>query len=687
MAKDTEKLIRQLSLISFLLAERRPLTAQEIRRSVEGYATMNEEAFARRFYADRMELEALGIGIEVRRPTDSAVEQETYSLRPERLRLPPINFSGEELVALQMALKLLDGRFAYAQPLRLAFQQVTWESEPPLLPPTTEAPVRLGVSASARSAEDAQRLAKIEAGIVRRKTVIFDYHSLERDEVSTRKVDPYHLLYQNGEFYLIGYAHERGEVRVFRLSRIKGRVSFATKSEHDFRPPTDFDPRPYAQRAEWQLGRQRGIAEIEVDGQLGWYVKRQFGRYGTVEDLPDGRVRFHTPYANDRALISWLLSLRGHGRLEGPPQLVEELERRLELLEERQRNVAAALREEGLPKVDQLPVEEEARATQAAIKPERFARLMALATVLIDAGRNRQTLRLTELARRLGISKQELREDISILNVVNFGGGMYVLYAEIEEDARGKEEVVRVDPEPYSDTFEKPVRLLPIEAKALIAAIDLLGSHLAGGALARAREKIVAALGNDAPGLLVEQGGDDPELGRLLSEAIERREVVRLEYYKPDQDRLEVREVEPLALALGREGWYLAAFDPSRQGIRHFRLDRIKQATTTGKVFARRGLDPGEELPEWLRTGYLQGAKQAVVWVAPERARWVRERYHQLAERRDGSALVVIPYGSQEWLVGAVLREAGDAVVVEPAEAGEEVLAAVARLRRVAVSS
>src|SRR5918999_1442119 len=53
MAKDTEKLIRQLSLISFLMAERRPVSALEIKQDVEGYSQMNDEAFARRFYADR----------------------------------------------------------------------------------------------------------------------------------------------------------------------------------------------------------------------------------------------------------------------------------------------------------------------------------------------------------------------------------------------------------------------------------------------------------------------------------------------------------------------------------------------------------------------------------------------------------------------------------------------------------
>ena len=70
MAKDTEKLIRQLSLISYLMAERRPVTALEIRANVEGYSGMNEDAFARRFYADRAELESLGIQLTVEKPAD-----------------------------------------------------------------------------------------------------------------------------------------------------------------------------------------------------------------------------------------------------------------------------------------------------------------------------------------------------------------------------------------------------------------------------------------------------------------------------------------------------------------------------------------------------------------------------------------------------------------------------------------
>ena len=117
MAKDTEKLIRQLSLISYLMAERRPVTALEIRRDVEGYSGMNEDAFARRFYADRSELESLGIHLTVDKPIDGVAEQENYSLRPENFHLSAIAFTDEELASLQFALTLLDGEFAYAEPL------------------------------------------------------------------------------------------------------------------------------------------------------------------------------------------------------------------------------------------------------------------------------------------------------------------------------------------------------------------------------------------------------------------------------------------------------------------------------------------------------------------------------------------------------------------------------------------
>ena len=98
------------------------------------------------------------------------------------------------------------------------------------------------------------------------------------------------------------------------------------------------------------------------------------------------------------------------------------------------------------------------------IRPERFARLVTLAGLLIEAARQAQKLDVRELCETLQVTEQELRQDIDVLNVVNFGGGSYVLYAEVQGDQ------IEVDPEPYGDNFARPARLLPLEAKALAAA-------------------------------------------------------------------------------------------------------------------------------------------------------------------------------------------------------------------------
>jgi proteasome accessory factor C len=703
MAKDTEKLIRQLSLISYLMAERRPVTALEIRRDVEGYSGMNEDAFARRFYADRSELESLRIQLTVERPADGAAEQENYSLRPENFHLPPIAFTDTELAALQTALSLLDGEFAYAEPLRLALQQITWGRPSPLRAPEQRS-VALGITASAGGHDLSARLAKVETAIFRNKTIVFEYYTMGRDEVSSRKVDPYHLLFQGGEFYLLGYSHERKAIRVFRLSRIRGKVSYATKAEHDFHRPEDFDPRAYANRADWQLGDEQGLASVLVSERIAWQIERHFGRYGRVRDpadveaeegetlagapVEDGDRIYETSYSSPRSLVSWLLGLGVNARLLGPPELAEELCARLRQLRERHDEEPPASRRKRAPSAAEEPARRPARKgdgddarPEAAIRPERFARLVTLASILIDAGRKGERIVMAEICERLQISDEELREDVNVLNVVNFGGGSYVLYAEIKEE----EGEIEVDPEPYSDNFDRPARLLPVEAKALVAAIDLIGEHIPEGSLTSAREKIVAALGEDP----MEQGlqvappvSDDSDVARTISKAIVEHLVAELEYFKENEDEISERRVEPYALTNGREGWYVACFDLDRDAMRHFRLDRIKHAVVTAERFQPRPeVDPAAGVEGWLRTGEVEASRSARVWVAPERARWAREARRVVEERADGSVIVELSFAGVDWLVREILREAGDAAVLEPEDAREAVRVAVARLR------
>jgi proteasome accessory factor BC len=681
MAKDTEKLIRQLSLISFLMAERRPVSALEIRQDVEGYAQMtSDEAFNRRFYADRAELASLGIELEVEKSSEGSYEAETYTLPPENFYLPAIEFSDTELGGLRTALTLLDGEFAYAEPLRLALQQLSWGKPSPLTDAAQQT-VRMAMTADSGGRELSQRLSKIETAIFRRKTIVFDYYTLGRDSEERRKVDPYHLLFQGGQFYLVGRSHERDDIRVFRLSRIRGKVGYASKAEHDFQRPEEFDPREYANRADWQLSDEVDVARIWLSDRVEWLVRRHLGPDvgNVVEEDVDGGVMFETSYGDARQLIAWVLGLGERARIVEPAELVEQAQERVRLVADRHAEppeLAAAAKRRAVDEAE----DDESGKREAHIRPERFARLVTLAGILIDTARENSKLELRELCERLQISEQELRQDIDVLNVVNFGGGSYVLYAEIQGDQ------IEVDPEPYGDNFAQPARLLPLEAKALIAAIDLVGEHLPEGSLASARDKIVDALGRDpaADGLQITSAkGDDSQIARVVSSAIADRRLLRIEHYKESEDEFTERTVEPYQLLNGPEGWYVHAFEPAKDHTRSFRLDRIRSADVLDEGFERRdGVEP--EMQGWPTTGEVPRSARARVWVSPERARWAREDKRVVDELEDGAVVVELPYGGNDYLAREILKEAGDAVVLEPEDAREAVRTVAEQLASVA---
>jgi proteasome accessory factor C len=171
--------------------------------------------------------------------------------------------------------------------------------------------------------------------------------------------------------------------------------------------------------------------------------------------------------------------------------------------------------------------------------------------------------------------------------------------------------------------------------------------------------------------------GDDTEIAAVVSRAIANRRLLSFEYYKENEDEFSTRLVEPYALINGREGWYVASFDPSRDDVRHFRLDRFKSAIVTDERFEPRpDVDPAADVDGWPRTGEVPASRRARVWISPERARWAREERVVVGELPDGAVIVELGFAGVDWLVREVLKEAGDAVLLEPEDARAAVRAA-----------
>ncbi|MGZ4388423.1 MAG: WYL domain-containing protein [Gaiellaceae bacterium] len=661
MSHDTDKLIRQLSLVAFLMAERRPLTARDIKGSVEGYSEMSDEAFARRFYSDRAELIALGVPLHSQR--DEFTGEELYTLRSERYFLPELKHEEDELAALQTALYLLEGRFAYAEPLRLALQNLAL-GRPGFAEPGTRAEERVQVLDPDYTPEMQGRLAKLENAISKQRTVRFAYWSIYKDAEEERTLNPYALLPENGSWYVIGQDLDREAIRTFRVSRIRSDIRFATRRERDFRLPEEFDLGAYRGRAKWQFGDILGEARIEVAPDTAWWVERVYGHRDKLEDGV-----FVTQYASLPLLAEWVLKQEGRAVPLQPKELKElVLDGLAKARAAHEREPAKVAAEQAAPESDGVPVER----TASPVAPERFAILQSLLAYLLAAcGENKDAvIPAHDLVERFRIPEDELEEHLSLLNLVNFGGGCYAVYAELHGDE------VHVDKELFGDTFRRPPRLTPLEARAIRLALEFVGPMIAAGAhspLERVRRKLEETFGEFELSMTPEpEPGPEEGLLGTLSEAIDANRLVEIDYMKEGESAPSSRQVEPYRISRELPHWYVHTWSRSSDGERSFRLDRIRSVRLLDETFEPR---PDFE-PQRFR-----GARTARVWYSPQVARWeVEKGARGLA---DGSALSERAVGSPEWLVGEMLSFRGEAEVLEPADLRKLVAKRAAGLEKV----
>ncbi len=458
------------------------------------------------------------------------------------------------------------------------------------------------------SAEMSGRLTKLEGAISKQRTIKFPYWTISRDAEAERTVNPYALLPERGSWYLIGFDLDRSAVRTFRVSRIRGDIRFATRRERDFRMPADgFDPAEYrgpGTVAVRRPGRGSGGRARPGHGVVGRADGR--ARHGRGRHLPDA-VR-----ATSTLLAGWVLRQEGRARPVAPPELVEKVEQGVtRVLERHQGEPTKPPRARARHEAE--PLERPA----GPVAPERFGVLQALlAHLLARCGDEpHATIPAQELVDRFHIPPDQLEDHLQLLNLVNFGGGCYAVYARLDGDE------VHVDKELFGDAFRRPPRLTPLEARAIRLALEFVGPMIAAEAqtpLDRVRRKLEETFGAfDVPEASEgETGSAAEDLIRTFSQAIREQRLVEIEYVAVGEEK-SVRTVEPYQFRRELPNWYIHTWDRTRDGERSFRLDRMHTAKLLDERFEPR---PG------LEARMLQDVHIARVLFDPEAALWRLER-------------------------------------------------------------
>ncbi|MEU9603771.1 WYL domain-containing protein [Streptomyces sp. NPDC048057] len=216
---------RLMNLALCLLGTRRPLSKRELRESIEAYVEAfrptdpsagSDESFNRMFERDKDDLRELGLVIETVENLDGEVG---YLARRDSNRLPPITFDPEEAAALGLAARVWQqARLAGAasgalQKLRAAGMP---EAEDAYETQTSALEPRIPVHEAA--------FEPLMLACRDRRPVVFDYRKASAARPEQRQVEPWTLECWRGHWYLAGWDRDRGAERVFRLSRITGRV-------------------------------------------------------------------------------------------------------------------------------------------------------------------------------------------------------------------------------------------------------------------------------------------------------------------------------------------------------------------------------------------------------------------------------------------------------------------------------
>jgi proteasome accessory factor B len=213
---NNNKSERLLNLLILLLVSRSFVTKDRIRDVIDDYRRGSDEAFEKMFERDKDELRSLGIPIEVGH-LDAFFEDEVgYRIKRDAFELPQVELEPDEAAVVGLAARV----WQHAG-LADATSQALLKLKAAGLPVDREA---LDV-VQPRLVADEPAFDAVWAATQSRTPVTFDYRRRGLGEPTRRHVQPWGVVSARGRWYVVGHDSDRGEPRLFRLSRIVGDVA------------------------------------------------------------------------------------------------------------------------------------------------------------------------------------------------------------------------------------------------------------------------------------------------------------------------------------------------------------------------------------------------------------------------------------------------------------------------------
>jgi proteasome accessory factor B len=251
-ADRVDRTERLLNLVVCLMATRTPVSRERIFEVIPGYQdAQSPAALERMFERDKDDLRGLGVPLQT--VLNAHGEVDGYRIALDEYVMPVMNLTSAERAVVQIAAAAWQG--AILEPAATnALAKI--DAQDPVDVPVMADDVFLHFNGATTALLQFMRALRLA------RSVRFDYRRPDQAEPGSRHMDPWGVVAHEGHWYAVGYDRDRGEPRMFRLSRINGNVRVLGEALAHGRPAS-FDIRAFVEGNDADTSRAEAIVWLQ----------------------------------------------------------------------------------------------------------------------------------------------------------------------------------------------------------------------------------------------------------------------------------------------------------------------------------------------------------------------------------------------------------------------------------------
>ena len=169
-----------------------------------------------------------------------------------------------------------------------------------------------------------ENFSKVFSALKNRHVLDFEYRPLQKTTWMTRRINPLHAVCQKGNWYVMGFCHDKKDIRVFNFSRMQN----VTESKEEFNIPEDFNPDKYFDKeiGIWLSATKKYTVELLISAEIGTFaLERSWNKNQKIEQREDGSVWVSFETTQLPEVKRWVLGQGKTVKVLGPDELIAQV--------------------------------------------------------------------------------------------------------------------------------------------------------------------------------------------------------------------------------------------------------------------------------------------------------------------------------------------------------------------------